>query len=108
MMMEMMSSPETKNKKAERAMYRVSISKEFDILPKDWKEFVRSADNQKLNSIIADLTKEELVNLAEYKNDADLNKAKENVKRLAEPYKTRTKLYKLRIKYIMEVLNCRE
>lgn len=81
-------------------MYKVPVTKDFDNLPKDWKDMIRVASKDKLDAITSEIARMEICVQEEMKNDGELCRLKEQLKQHVEPYKTRLKMYKTQLKYI--------
>lgn len=75
-----------------------------DELDVEWRDAVAAETLQQLNSRIAELAKEEARNQQSKSEDKDLAQKKEDVATASQQYRTATKGYKLRLKFIMRVL----
>ena len=79
----------------------------FADLPDDWKTETDQSSIEDINAKIVDLTLNEAANLQAKSEDQDLKEKKEAVKFASEGYRESTKCYRLRIKYIRQVLEGR-
>lgn len=79
----------------------------FADLPKEFKEAVSSEKDDALNARISTLAKNEELNQKAKKEDEDLNNLKDRVAVASAGYKEATKAYKLKMKFIMSVLDSR-
>ena len=79
----------------------------FADLPDDWKTETDQSSIEDINAKIVDLTLNEAANLQAKSEDQDLKEKKEAVKFASEGYRESTKGYRLRIKYIRQVLEGR-
>lgn len=79
----------------------------FKGLPDEFRAEIDGSDVDQINAKVAELAKEEARNLTAKAEDGDLREKKEAVKFAAEGYRESTKGYRLRIKYILSVLQGR-
>lgn len=79
----------------------------FADLPDEWKTIIEQSSIQDINKQIAELTMAETENLQAKTEDPDLKEKKEAVKFASEGYREATKGYKLRMKFILSVLEGR-
>jgi predicted ATP-grasp superfamily ATP-dependent carboligase len=79
----------------------------FDDLPEDWRIEIEQSKTEDINTKIVELTMAETENLQAKALDGDLKEKKEAVKFASEGYREATKSYKLRMKYILSVLEGR-
>lgn len=80
---------------------------QFADLPADWKDAIIGSSEEEINKRIAELAKNEEENQKAKKDDADLTEKKEQVKFASEGYRESTKGYKLRMRWIMQILGDR-
>jgi hypothetical protein len=76
----------------------------FEGLDREWMDAVVGSSVDDINKRIAELAKAEEENKAAMKADEDLAEKKEAVKFASESYRENTKGYKLRMRWIMQVL----
>ena len=79
----------------------------FADLPDDWKTEIEQSATEVVNSKIVELTIAETENLQAKAEDQDLREKKDAVKFASEGYRESTKSYKLRMKYILSILDGR-
>lgn len=79
----------------------------FADLPDDWKTEIDQSPVEAINAKIVELTIAETENQEAKKQDGDLAEKKEALKYANEGYREATKGYKLRLKYILQVLEGR-
>lgn len=79
----------------------------FEGLPDDFRAEIDCATVDSINAKVAELAKAEAENLAAKTNDGDLKEKKEAVKYASEGYREATKGYRLRMKYVLAVLEGR-
>jgi transcriptional antiterminator Rof (Rho-off) len=76
-------------------------------LPEDWRTEIDQSSVEAINTKIVELTMAETENLQAKALDGDLKEKKEAVKFASEGYRESTKGYKLRMKFILQVLEGR-
>lgn len=76
----------------------------FDDLPQDWKDALESSSLDELKSKVAEVAKTEFLNQSEMKADQDLNEKKELVKVASAGYREVTKLNKLKLSYLTQMM----
>ena len=76
----------------------------FAAIPEEWRDAVAASTVEQIDARIAELAKNEEENQNNKKEDEDLAEKKEAVKFAAEGYREATKMYKLKMKYVMRVL----
>jgi hypothetical protein len=79
----------------------------FADLPEDWTTEIEQSSTDDINAKVADMAKAEQENLQAKALDPDLKDKKEAVKFASEGYRESTKGYRLRMKYILSVLEGR-
>lgn len=79
----------------------------FEGLDEDWRTEIDQSSVEDINTKIVELTMAETANQEAKKLDGDLREKKEAVKFASEGYRESTKGYKLRMKYILQVLEGR-
>lgn len=79
----------------------------FEDLPEEWCAEIDQSSVEAINTKIVELTIAETENQEAKKQDGDLAEKKEAVKFASEGYREATKGYKLRMRYILQVLEGR-
>lgn len=79
----------------------------FADLPDDWKTEMDQTSTEDISAEIARLAMAEAENLQAKADDQDLKDKKDAVKFAAEGYRESTKGYRLRMKYILSILEGR-
>jgi predicted ATP-grasp superfamily ATP-dependent carboligase len=79
----------------------------FDDLPEDWRIEIDQSSVEAINGKIVELTMAETENQEAKKLDGDLQEKKAAVKYASEGYREATKGYRLRMRYILQVLEGR-
>jgi predicted ATP-grasp superfamily ATP-dependent carboligase len=79
----------------------------FEDLPEDWRIEVEQSKTEEINTKIVELSVAEVENQQAKAIDPDLKEKKDAVKFASEGYREATKGYKLRMKYILQVLEGR-
>jgi predicted ATP-grasp superfamily ATP-dependent carboligase len=82
-------------------------SNPFADLPEDWRTEIDQSSIDAINAKIVALTVAEVENQQAKSLDPDLREKKEAVKFASEGYREATKGYKLRMRYILQVLEGR-
>lgn len=76
----------------------------FDDLPQEWKDALDGASLEELKTKVADVAKTEVLNQSAMKADQDLNEKKELVKEASAGYRDLTKLNKLKLAYLTQMM----